>query len=406
MTTSTPVSGGAARMALLSLAIGAFGIGMTEFVSMGLLPGIASDLLPDLYAARTEDAIARAGLLISLYALGVVLGAPTIAGFASRFPRRRVVMALVAALLVFNVLTVIAPTFELVAVSRFLSGVPHGAFFGMGALVASELLGPDKRGRAVALMMTGLTVANVVGVPAGTFLGQAVGWRAAYVVVALVFALAFVMCARFLPAQPGDPGRTFRHELRVFLIPQVWFAIGIGAIGFGAFFAIYSYVATLVTEAAGAPEWLVPFALMALGLGMVVGNLFGGRLADISVTRTLVAGLGGMSAASVIVAVLSSWSIALVAALFVFGLIAQLINPAIQLRLFDVAHEHQALAGALNHSALNIGNSVGAAVGGAVIAGGFGYVAPAWAGAVLAFAGVLIALAAFAVDRRSVRVAA
>lgn len=393
-------------MALLSLAIGAFGIGMTEFVSMGLLPGIASDLLPALYTSDTEEAIARAGMLISLYALGVVIGAPTIAGFASRFPRHRVVLVLVAALLVFNALTVIAPTFELVALSRFLSGVPHGAYFGMGALVASELLGPAKRGRAVSLMMTGLTVANVVGVPAGTFLGQAVGWRAAYIVVALVFALALVMCGRFLPAQPGDPGRTFRHELRVFLIPQVWFAIGIGAIGFGAFFAIYSYVATLVTEAAGAPEWLVPFALMALGVGMVVGNLFGGRLADASVTRTLLVGLAGMSLASVVVAVLSSWSVALIAALFVFGLIAQLINPAIQLRLFDVAHEHQALAGALNHSALNIGNSVGAAVGGAVIAAGFGYVAPAWAGAVLAAAGVVIAVASLAVDRRAVRVAA
>lgn len=392
-------------MALLSLAIGAFGIGMTEFVSMGLLPGISSDLLPGLYASDTEEAIARAGMLISLYALGVVVGAPTIAGFASRFPRRRVVLVLVAALLVFNALTVVAPTFELVAISRFLSGVPHGAYFGMGALVASDLLGPAKRGRAVALMMTGLTVANVVGVPAGTFLGQAVGWRAAYVVVAAVFALALVMCWRFLPAQAGDPGRTFRHELRVFLIPQVWFAIGIGAIGFGAFFAIYSYVATLVTEAAGAPEWLVPFALMALGVGMVVGNLFGGRLADASVTRTLIVGLGGMSIGSVVVAVLSSWSIALIVALFAFGFIAQLINPAIQLRLFDVAHEHQVLAGALNHSALNIGNSVGAAVGGAVIAAGFGYVAPAWAGAVLAAAGVVIALVSFAVDRRAVPVA-
>lgn len=391
-------------MALLSLAIGAFGIGMTEFVSMGLLPGIASDVLPVLYASDTEEAIARAGMLISLYALGVVVGAPTIAGFASRFPRRRVVLALVAALLVCNALTVIAPTFELVAVARFLSGVPHGAYFGMGALVASGLLGPAKRGRAVALMMTGLTVANVVGVPAGTFLGQAVGWRAAYVVVAVVFGIALVMCWRFLPAQPGDPGRTFRHELRVFRIPQVWFAIGVGAIGFGAFFAIYSYVATLVTEAAGAPEWLVPFALMALGVGMVVGNLFGGRLADASVSRTLVVGLGGMSIGSVVVAVLSSWAIALIAALFAFGFIAQLINPAIQLRLFDVAREHQVLAGALNHSALNIGNSVGAAVGGAVIAAGFGYVAPAWAGAVLAAAGAVIAVVSFAVDRRAVPV--
>lgn len=393
-------------MALLSLAIGAFGIGMTEFVSMGLLPGIAADLLPGTYATHTEDAIAQTGLLISLYALGVVVGAPTIAGVASRFPRHRVMVVLVAMLLAFNLLTVIAPGFELVAVSRFLSGLPHGAYFGMGALVASELVGPERRGRGVALMMTGLTVANVVGVPSGTFLGQWLGWRAAYMVVAVVFATALVMCWRFLPAQAGEPGRTFLSELRVFRLPQVWLTAAVGAIGFGAFFALYSYVSTLVTEAAGGPEWLVPFALMALGAGMVIGNLIGGRLADISVTRTLIAGLGGMSAASVLVAALSAWTVPLIVSLFGFGLIAQLVNPAIQLRLFDVARDHQAIAGALNHSALNVGNSLGAALGGAVIAARWGYVAPVWVGAVLAFAGMLIAFVALAVDRRAVRVPA
>src|SRR5690606_8302884 len=204
MTSSTTASRGAATMALLSMAIGAFGIGMTEFVSMGLLPGIAGDLLPDLFASDQEAAVARAGILISLYALGVVIGAPTIAAIVTRFPRNRVMVILVAALLVCNTLTVIAPTFELVALTRFLSGLPHGAFFGMSTVVASGLLGPARRGWGVARVMSGLTIANVVGVPGGTFLGQFLGWRAAYVVVAVVFAISLVMCALFIPARPGD----------------------------------------------------------------------------------------------------------------------------------------------------------------------------------------------------------
>ncbi|MTE23363.1 MFS transporter [Microbacterium sp. ZXX196] len=387
-------------MALLSMAIGAFGIGMTEFVSMGLLPDIASDLLPAAYQASPEEAIGQAGILISLYALGVVLGAPTIAAVVSRFPRNRVMIALAAALLVFNALTVLAPTFGLVALCRFLAGLPHGAYFGMAAVVASELLGPTKRGWGVAMVMSGLTVANVVGVPAGTFLGQVFGWRAAYVVVAVVFAVALVMCWRFVPPHPGDVGRTFRQELGVFRIPQVWLTIAIGAIGFGAFFAVYSYVSTLVTEAASAPEWVVPIALVALGSGMFVGNFLGGRLADISVRRTLLVSLGSLAATSALVAVLAPFTIALVAALFVFGVAGQVVTPAIQLRLLDVAAEHQAIGAALNHSALNIGNSLGAALGGAVIAAGFGYVAPAWLGIGLALAGLVIAAVAFAAERR------
>jgi len=387
-------------MALLSMAIGAFGIGMTEFVSMGLLPGIAGDLLTDLFASDQEAAVARAGILISLYALGVVIGAPTIAAIVTRFPRNRVMVILVAALLVCNTLTVIAPTFELVALTRFLSGLPHGAFFGMSTIVASELLGPSRRGWGVAMVMSGLTIANVVGVPGGTFLGQFLGWRAAYVVVAVVFAISLVMCALFIPARPGDKGRSFLQELGVFRIPQVWVTVAIGAIGFGAFFSVYSYVSTLMTEVSGGAEWTVPVGLVAIGLGMVAGNILGGRLADISVKRTLIAGLVLTAVTSAIVAAMSPWTIALVGALFVFGALSQTAVPAMQLRLLDVAGDYQSIAAALNHSALNIGNSVGAALGGVVIGAGLGYVAPAWLGVVLAAAGVVIASVSFALERR------
>ena len=242
MTSSSERGRGAATWALLSLAIGSFGIGMTEFVVMGLLPNIARDLLPAVWARSQDDAIAQAGWLITLYALGVVVGAPTIAGVAARFPRHLVMIVLATALTVFNALTFLMPSFELIAASRFLAGLPHGAYFGIGALVAADVLGPGNRAKGVAFVLTGLTIANVVGVPLGTFLGQQFGWRVAFIAVASIFALATISIAFFVPKHPGDPGRTMRQELRVFRIGQVWLALGVGAIGFGGLFAVYSYL--------------------------------------------------------------------------------------------------------------------------------------------------------------------
>lgn len=393
-------SRGAAKWALLSLAIGSFGIGMTEFVIMGLLPDIASDLLPSLWASSQEDALSQAGWLVSLYALGVVVGAPTIAGFAARFPRHRVMIVLALALTVFNALTVVLPTFELVGVSRFLAGLPHGAYFGIGALVAAEVMGPGNRAKGVAFILTGLTVANVVGVPLGTFLGQQFGWRAAFAVVALVFAAATVCIALLVPEHPGTPGRTMRQELGVFRIGQVWFTLGVGAIGFGGFFAVYSYIAPLVTEVSGSPEWLVPIILVLMGLGMTAGNLVGGHLADIDLRRTLLIGLGAMAVVFAVLALVSPWIILLALLVLVVGFVSSVLSPTIQTRLMDVAGDNQSIAAAMNHSALNIGNSLGAFLGGAVIAAGWGYTAPSWTGAALAVAGLLIALLSYRVEAR------
>ena len=389
---------GAAKRALLSLAIGSFGIGMTEFVVMGLLPDIAGDLLPTLWASSPEDALSQSGWLISLYALGVVVGAPTIAGFVARFPRHRVMIGLALALTIFNALTVVLPSFELVGMSRFLAGLPHGAFFGIGALVAADVMGPGNRAKGVAFILTGLTIANVVGVPIGTFLGQQWGWRVAFGVVAGVFALATVCIAFFVPAHPGEPGRTMRAELRVFRIGQVWFALGIGAIGFGGFFAVYSYIAPVVTDVAGSPEWVVPIILVLMGLGMTVGNLIGGHLADISLKRTLLFGLAVLAVVLMLLAVLSFWVVSLAIMVFIVGLVSSALSPTIQTRLMDVAEDNQSIAAALNHSALNIGNSLGAFLGGAVIAFGWGFTAPAWTGAVLAIGGLLIALLSYRVE--------
>jgi DHA1 family inner membrane transport protein len=390
-------------MALLSLAIGSFGIGMTEFVIMGLLPDIAQDLLAVQWDASSDEAIGQAGILISLYALGVVIGAPTIAGLVARFPRNRVMIGLAIALTVGNALTVIAPTFELVGVSRVLAGLPHGAYFGIGALVAADVLGPGNRAKGVAFILTGLTVANVVGVPAGTFLGQQWGWRTAFLIVTLVFALAAVSIALFVPKHPGDPGRTLRSELGVFRAGQVWLTLGIGAVGFGGFFAVYSYVAPLVTDVAGAPQWAVPIVLVVLGLGMTAGNLMGGYMADRDLRRTLLLGMAGLVIVLALVAVLSFQIVLLGVLVFVFAMTSSILSPAIQTRLMDVAGDNQSIAAALNHSALNMGNSLGAFLGGVVIAAGWGFTAPAWVGAGLALIGLAITATAFRLERRKVQ---
>ncbi|EXJ52521.1 MFS transporter [Microbacterium sp. MRS-1] len=392
--------------ALLSLAIGSFGIGMTEFVVMGLLPNISADLLPATWASAPEDAVAQAGWLITLYALGVVIGAPTIAGVVAKYPRHRVMLALAAALTLGNTLTLLAPTFELVAASRVLAGLPHGAYFGIGALVAADVMGPGNRAKGVAFVLTGLTVANVVGVPFGTFLGQRFGWRIAFLVVALIFALAAVMIALTVPAHAGDPGRTLRAELRALRIGQVWLTLGVGAIGFGGFFAAYSYVASIVTEVAGAPAAVVPVILIVMGIGMTIGNLVGGHLADRDLKRTMLAGLGALIVVQVLLALTAGALIALGLFIFLVGFVSSVLSPSIQTRLMDVAGDNQSIAAALNHSALNIGNATGAFLGGVVIAAGFGFVAPVWVGALLAASGLVLALVSFGIEARSARTAA
>ncbi|MFT4051271.1 MAG: MFS transporter [Microbacterium sp.] len=398
--TSSTLSRGAATRALLSLAIGSFGVGMGEFVIMGLLPQVAADLLPGLEASDPDTAIAHAGWLISLYALGVVIGAPTIAGSVAKYPRHRVMLVLAAALTVFNVVTVIAPTFELVAASRLLAGLPHGAYFGIGALVASDVLGPGSRAKGAAFVLTGLTVANIVGVPLGTFLGQQVGWRVAFAIVAGIFAVTTVLILLFVPPHAGDPARTLRAELGAFRIAQVWFAIGIGAIGFGGVFAVYSYIAPLVTEVAGAPAWAVPVVLVVMGVGMTVGNLIGGHLADIDLKRTMLSAFAVFIAVEVLLAVTAAWIVPLGVLLFALGAVSSALAPTVQARLMSVAGDNQSIAAALNHSALNIGNSLGAFLGGVVIAAGLGFVAPIWVGVVLAAAGLALALIGYAVESR------
>lgn len=388
------------RLALLALALGGFGIGSTEFVAMGLLPDLAADLLPELYARSADAANAQAGWLISAYALGVVVGAPTIAAAAARWPRKQLLLALLAAFTVGTIASALLPSFELVLGARFLAALPHGAYFGIASLVAADLMGAGKRARGIALVLSGLTIANVIGVPTITWIGQLAGWRVAYLVVAGIFAGTFAAVAVFVPMQPGNPLATIKQELLGFRKLQVWLTLSIGAIGFGGLFAVYTYVAPLVIEVTGLTAAAVPLVLVVIGLGMTVGNFAGGALADWSVRRTLYLSFALLIGALLLLALSAQSLVGLIVGVFLVGVAASAMSPTIQARLMDVAHESQTLAAALNHSALNIGNALGAALGGVAVAAGLGYVAPIWIGLSLGIVGVLLTILTFRIDRK------
>jgi MFS transporter, DHA1 family, inner membrane transport protein len=389
------------RLALLALALGGFAIGCTEFVAMGLLPNIARQLIPTVYAVSPEQANAQAGLLVSAYAAGVVVGAPTIAALAARFPRKTLLLWLLVAFTVLTVASAVLPTFGLVLAARFLAGLPHGAYFGVAALVAASLMGPNTRGRGIALVLGGLTVANVLGVPAITLLGQVAGWRMAYLAVAGIFALTFVAVLLVLPKQPGDPSATVRRELSIFRRSQVWFALGIGSIGFGGFFAVYTFIAPIVTSVAGLPQTFVALALIVAGVGMTIGNIIGGHVADHALKRGLFVFFGILLVSLIGLAVAGSNAIAVFAFVFLIGVASAGLSPAIQTRLMNVAGDSLTLAAAINHASLNIGNSLGAALGGVVVAAGLGYLSVTWVGLVLCVLGVVIAVLSFSAERRA-----
>jgi DHA1 family inner membrane transport protein len=294
----------------------------------------------------------------------------------------------------------VLPTFELVLAARFLAGLPHGAYFGIATLVAASLIGEGKRGRGVAIVLSGLTIANVVGVPLITLLGQQAGWRVAYLAVAAIFALTFVAVALAVPLQPGDPGATLKRELRAFGRSQVWLALLTGAIGFGGFFAVYSYVSPVVTQVTGLDESFVPIALVVIGLGMTVGNLVGGRAADHHVMGTVFVCFGLFVVALASFALTAHTTVGLLVSLFVVGGAASALSPAVQSRLMDVAGDSQTLAAAANHAALNLGNSLGAFLGGVTIAAGLGYLSPAVVGLLLCIPGIGLALWSVALQRR------
>jgi DHA1 family inner membrane transport protein len=379
-------------LAVLALATGGFAIGTTEFVTMGLLPQIADGV---------DVSIPTAGHVISAYAVGVVVGAPVLAFLGARLPRRGLLVALMVAYAVGNAASALATSYGLLTVARVAAGFPHGAYFGIASLVAASLAPEGRKGRAVAMVMLGLSVANVVGVPAATWLGQHLGWRSAFWAVTALALLTAAMVVAFVPACPGDAEATGRRELQAFREPQVWLTLLAGAVGFGGMFAVYSYIAPTVTDVAGLSEGAVPVFLLSFGIGMVVGTWLAGELADWSVFRSLLGSALGMAVVLLVFAALAPAGWWLLPVPFAITVLGSVLVVNLQLRLMDVAGEAQTLGAALNHASLNIANAAGAWLGGLVIATGYGYRSTGIVGAALALAGFAVLVVSAVLARRS-----
>ena len=398
-TTSAPVSptGHTAKhvtLATLALAMGGFAIGTTEFVTMGLLPEMAHTV---------HVSIPSAGHVISSYAAGVVVGAPLIAVFGAKLPRRGLLLALMAMFALGNALSAVATSYGMLVGARFFAGLPHGAFFGVASLVAASMVDPAKRGRAVSMVMLGLPIANIAGVPAATWMGQQFGWRTAYWAVAAMGALTVLLVTLFVPACPGDPEATGRRELTEFTRrPQVWLTLLIGSVGFGGMFAMYSYIAPTVTDVTGLTKSAVPLFLLAFGIGGTAGTFVAGRMADWSVFRSMVLGSIGMGLSLALFTATAYHEALALLTVFLVALLGSVLVVNLQMRLMAVAGPAQTLGAAMNHASLNLANALGAWLGGLVIAAGWGYTAPSWVGAGLSLAGLAILVLSGLLHRKGV----
>lgn len=365
-------------LAEVALAVGGFGIGTGEFGIMGLLPDVASDI---------HVSIPVAGHVISAYAIGVVVGAPVIAVLASRLSRRTLLLALMIVFAIGNLASALAPNYGWLTALRFLTGLPHGAYFGVASLVAANMAPPNQRARAVGRVMLGLAIATLVGVPLATSLGQMLGWRAAFVAVGAIGALTVLLILRFVPADEADVEASPFRELGALRSLQVWLTLGIGAVGSGGMFAVFSYITPMLVNVSGIREALVPFVLLVFGTGMIIGNVAGSRLAD----RALLPTIGGLLVWNATVLGLLVFTAGhawlAVANVLLIGT-GFAVVPGLQTRLMDVAADAQTLAAALNHSAFNIANALGAWTGGLTIAAGYGWTSTGWVGTLFALGGL------------------
>ncbi|MDI1297271.1 MAG: MFS transporter [bacterium] len=394
---SGPRSDAHPALVLFALAVGAFAIGTTEFASMSLLPFFARDLGID---------TPTAGHAISAYALGVVVGAPIIAAFGARLPRRLLLVGLMAMFAIGNGLSAISPSYHWMLFFRFLSGLPHGAYFGVAALVAASLVPIERRSQAIARMFSGLTIATIIGVPVANWMGQALGWRWGFGVVTVLAMATMTLVALFAPRDRGDPAASPMREMTALAKPQVWLTLLTGAIGFGGLFAVYTYVASTMIEVTHVSEGYVPLILAIFGVGMTLGNLASAWLADRTTPGALnrtVIGILLWSAASLALFPLMAgniWTLSIV--IFLIGAGGGLGTP-LQARLMDVAGDAQTLAAGLHHSAFNVANALGPWLGGMAIAGGYGLTSTGWIGAALALAGLGVFLLSITLERQTRR---
>jgi len=381
------------KLKLLPLTIGGFGIGMTEFVIMGVLPDVAHDL---------NISIPTAGHLISAYAIGVVFGAPLLVAMASKIAPKKTLAALMVLFAFGNALSSYAPSYEIMLITRFLSGLPHGAFFGVGAVVAGRLADPGKEAQAIASMFAGLTFANILGVPIGTYVGHNFSWRITFVIVAVVGLIAVWSIKRWLPFLPAAKESNLARELKVFGRLELWMILGIIMIGTGGFFAWFSYIAPLLIEVTGFSNNDVTWNLIIAGIGMLVGNTLGGRLADrfspIKATCWL---LFAMVISLIMVSFASEYKVSSVIMTFITGAIAFAMIAPIQMLMINAAKEAEMMASAVSQGAFNISNALGAYLGGLPIAAGYGYTSPQWVGALLALVGFFVAVAVLVNSNRT-----
>ncbi|MEU9918486.1 MFS transporter [Streptomyces sp. NPDC051001] len=377
-------------LALLALAVVAFGIGTTEFATMGLLPQIADGI---------GVSVPQAGNIVSAYALGVVVGAPVLTGIGARIPHKRLLLLLSGLFVIGNVASALAPDFGLLFAARFLAGLPHGALFGVGAVVASRLVAPDRAARAVSKMFLGLTVANIVGVPAGTALGQQLGWRSAYVAVAVIGLVALAALAVFVPHQPRGEHSGVGRELRAMGNKQVVIGLATAVVGFGGFFAVYSYLVPMLTNVTGLSDSSTTLVLALYGVGMTLGTLVAGPLTDRALRPTLYAGLALLASALVVFYFAVHSTVPALVTITLIGAMGALITTPVQMLLMAKAKDAPTMAAASNHSAFNLANAGGAWLGGLAISAGWGWTSPALVGAALGVAGLGLAFMGGVMDR-------
>ena len=391
-------------VALWALAIGGFGIGLTEFVIMGLLPEVAADF------GVTETV---AGYLISGYALSVAVGAIGLTAALTRVDRKKALLGLMVLFIAGNLLSAVAPTYEVMLLGRVVAALCHGAFFGIGAVVAADLVAPEKRAGAISIMFAGLTIANVLGVPFGTFLGQAAGWRATFWAITAIGVVALAGIALLVPSRVGSPdgapapgaatapgadhasGRTgLRGELAAFRSAQVWFSIAITVLGFGGMFGAFTYIAFTLTEVGGFTTASVPWLLVLFGGGLFVGNLVGGRAADRRLGTTLVVLFAALTVVLGVFALTATSQVMTVVSLVLMGAFGFATVPGLQMRVMSFAQGAPTLASGANIAAFNVGNALGAWIGGLTIAAGLGFTSPLWAGAAMTAVGLVVLLVA------------
>lgn len=379
---------------LLALAIGGFGIGLTEFVIAGLLPEVAADF------AVSE---ATAGWLISGYALSVAVGAIALTAAVTRLPRKQVLLGLMVLFILGNLLSAVAGSYELMLGGRVLAALCHGAFFGIGSVVAAGLVPAEKRAGAIALMFGGLTIANVLGVPLGTLLGQQLGWRSTFWAITAIGVAALVAIALLVPRPTEEhaPG-SLRHELGAFRSGQVWLSLTVTVLGFGGMFGAFTYIAYTLTEVSGFATGAVPWLLVVFGIGLFAGNALGGRAANASVPRTLHATTAALAVVMVVFALVAASPALTVVALLLMGFFGFATVPALQMRVMEYAGQAPTLASGANIAAFNIGNALGAWLGGLTISAGLGYTSPLWTGAALAGGAFVVVAVAEAGARRRV----